>query len=74
MDETQIERLQFHLDTGDYFRVLATIMGFLEETVENGCATVPKEMIDLQCQALTHFRKDLAYLYDHYEILPKQQI
>lgn len=71
MEDTQIERLKFHLESGDYFRLLATMFGFLEETVENKCETVPGEMMDIQCETITRFRKDLEYLHQHYQILPK---
>lgn len=72
MDDTQIERLKFHVDTGDYFRLIGTILGFLEETVENKCQAVPGELMDMQCQTIERFRKDLEYLHHNYQILPKQ--
>lgn len=72
MDDTQIKSLKFHVDTGDYFRVLGTVFGFLEETVESSCKAVPDELMSMQKDVIVKFRTQLEHLHAHYEIIPKQ--
>lgn len=71
MDDTQISRLKFHLETGDYFRVLGTVFGFLEETVESNCKAIPDELMTMEKDAIKKFRAQLEHLHAHYQIVPK---
>lgn len=64
-DDHRIERLEFHLKNGDYFPMLATILGFLQETVKD-CA---KD--NVQYQLVQDVRKDLMHLHKNYTIKPK---
>lgn len=65
-DDHRIERLEFHLKNGDYFPMLATILGFLQETVKD-CA---KD--STQYQLVQDVRKDLMHLHKNYRIEPKE--
>lgn len=64
-DDRRIERLEFHLKSGDYFPMLATILGFVEETVKD-CA---KD--DVQYGLIQKVRKDLMHLHKNYRIEKK---
>ncbi|MDR3548486.1 MAG: hypothetical protein P4M11_09525 [Candidatus Pacebacteria bacterium] len=71
-DEARIEQLDFHLKTGDYFRVLGTILGFLEETLE-GCSNQgAPELIPLELDVIRDTKKNLDYLHENYRITPKE--
>jgi hypothetical protein len=65
-DTDRLARLHFHLKTGDYFPILATILGFIEETV----STYPAKdaMPCLERQLIQGVRKDLMYLHEYYQI------
>lgn len=68
--EPNRERLLFHLKTGDYFAVLATALGFIEEAlVDNKANTIPRAELAL----LRDMRKDLLFLNTRYEIHEKTQ-
>ncbi len=64
-DDRRIERLEFHLNAGDYFPMLATILGFLQETAKD-CA---KD--DVQYELIKKVRKDLMHLHQNYRITKK---
>ncbi len=69
-EEKRLERLDFHLKTGDYFRVLATVLGFLEETVADCTCSAVSDMTPLEQEVIKSLRQDLAYLHDNYRIVP----
>ncbi len=66
-DDDRNARLRVHLDAGDYFSLLATIFGFVEDTcVEHerkGYKTAP-----MTSDAFQKLRGDLIYLQHHYRI------
>ncbi|MHB1770050.1 MAG: hypothetical protein ACYCPH_03165 [Minisyncoccota bacterium] len=66
-DDNQDARLRVHLDAGDYFSLLATIFGFVEDTcVEHerkGYGTAP-----MTSDVFQKLRGDLIYLQHHYHI------
>jgi hypothetical protein len=68
----RIERLKFHLETGDYFPMLATVLGFIEETVSECECTQIVEKVPLETKAVRDARKDLLYLHRNYYIVPKE--
>ena len=62
-DEKQLERLNFHLNTGDYFPMLAAILGFAQETVQDCKCSAEDETVMLETDVLKNARRDLMYLY-----------
>lgn len=60
-------RLRLHLESGDYFSLLATIFGFVEdicvEHERKGYTTTP-----LTSESFQKLRGDLIYLQHHYSI------
>lgn len=67
-DDKRIERLEFHLQAGDYFPFLATVFGFLQETVKD-CA---KD--NTQYEFIQNVRKDLMHLHKNYRITHKDEL
>ena len=59
---------KFHIESGDYFAFVATLMGYLEEasgTCEQICKS-PSE------RKLAHeLRQDLRFVHAHYKIVPR---
>ncbi len=68
-DNERLTRLNFHLETDDYFPFLSTLLGFAEETVASQDCT--QEINAIQLKAIQAARKDLAYLRDNYRITPR---
>ncbi len=61
-------RLQYHLKTGDYFGVLATALGFVEEAFEEKeDSIIPSRELLL----LRDLKKDAQYLHKEYRICEK---
>ncbi|HWU24723.1 MAG TPA: hypothetical protein VN086_03140 [Candidatus Paceibacterota bacterium] len=61
------QRIDYHIRTGDYFSVLATIVGFIEDSLasQNGMTAEQK--------ALAHeLRTDLRYVQANYTIVPRK--
>ena len=68
-DYERLNALTFHVETGDYFPSLATLLGFVEETLAG--ADSAQESISIQLEAVRAARKDLHYLHDHCRIEPR---
>ena len=66
-DTERLARLHYHLKSGDYFPTLATILGFVEETI-SGYQDGPDSMPRLECELIQSVRKDLMYLHEYYSI------
>ena len=67
---TRLKELEFHLESGDYFPLLATVLGFLEEGMRQ-CETGPLETAPVEATVIEDFRRDLIHLHKNYQILPK---
>jgi formate dehydrogenase maturation protein FdhE len=66
-DQERLARLHFHLKSGDYFPTLATILGFVEETISS--LELPQDAMPALERELIHgVRKDLMYLHKYYQI------
>ncbi len=66
--EDEHATLLFHVHTGDYFRVLATICGFAEEVL----AAHADDPATVAVRAAVHgMKEDLLFLHDRYEIREK---
>jgi hypothetical protein len=51
--------------------MLATILGFLEETVKECDCSAEAELAPMEAKVIETVRKDLAYLHQNYHIVPK---
>ena len=64
-------RLDTHLETGDYFALLATVVGSVEDVCrsheEKGYVTAPATSVEFR-----KLRNELIYLHHNYDILPKE--
>ncbi|HEY0010828.1 MAG TPA: hypothetical protein VGB97_02850 [Candidatus Paceibacterota bacterium] len=60
------ERLNFHVESGDFLSYLATRVGFIEEFISScGSADAPE-------RSLAHeLRNDLRYVQAHYKVVPR---
>lgn len=65
-DDRRLERLEFHLKHGDYFPMVATVLGFVEEALAECKSDIVK------AATLKTLKKDLMHLHKHYRITPKQ--
>jgi hypothetical protein len=72
-DVERLARLHFHIKTGDYFPMLATILGFIEDTLDTYPAS-PDTMQTLEKELINSVRKDLMYLHEYYQIELKMQV
>jgi hypothetical protein len=71
-EPARLQQLEFHIKSGDYFPLLATIMGFLEEGIrqcEDGFLTIAP----IESEVIQNVRQDLLHLHKHYQIQPKQE-
>lgn len=69
-DDERLKGLQFHIEQGDYFPFLATIIGMLGESVAQ-CENADEE--SMQAKFVEGLKKDLLYLHEHYEITPRKE-
>ncbi len=65
-----LERLLFHVKAGDYFSTLATILGFVEETIKE---QDHQEKMTYEINTLSQMKEDLVYLNDNFDIKPKRK-
>lgn len=66
------EKLLFHIETGDYFSMTATVLGFVEEKLMQLERANPLQESDSpELQLLRSTRDDLRYLNTHYTVCPK---
>ncbi len=61
----------FHVEHGDYFAMIATILGFVEDAAQK--LEEKDEAVKIAQEQITRLRKDLIYLQEHYCIEPKQK-
>ncbi len=61
--------LIFHVKNGDFFAMLATLLGFVEETAEK--LKEKDEAMSIAEAQIALLRKNLIYLQEHYCIEPK---
>jgi len=72
-DDERIERLHFHLKTGDYFALLATIMGFIEDTLQTAHA-MNEPLKERELGLIRELKKDLMYLHENCVIESKNSL
>ncbi len=64
------ENIELHVRANDYFPMMSTMLGFLEESV--GLCGPNDALTDAQIRAIKAARKDLNYLHQHYRIVPNE--
>jgi hypothetical protein len=63
------EHIDFHIQSGDYFAFLATMMGFMEEALSK-CES---DLVSERERYLAHeLRHDLRYIQANYRIMPRE--
>jgi hypothetical protein len=67
-DDERLARLAFHVERGDYFPFLATVVGLLKETINESAG---REKAATEMDFAESMRKDLLYLHEHYDLVPK---
>ncbi len=70
-DPQRLEQLEFHLKTGDYFPLLATVICALEEGVKACTDGVAHAADFMDHEVLAGLRQDLIYLHKNYQITRK---
>jgi len=63
------ENIELHVRADDYFPMMSTMLGFLEESIS--LCDPMDALSEAQIRAISAARKDLAYLHKHYRIVPK---
>lgn len=69
-EQENLEELHFHVQVGDYFSTLATILGFVEEMILEQDA---KKVMTYELKVLRQVKKDLLYLNANFDIKPKKE-
>lgn len=73
LKEDHIPRLKFHVESGDYFAMLSTILGIVEERImkyeKENARKSPQSSKELEL--LQSLRQDLWYMYENYKIIEK---
>jgi hypothetical protein len=65
------DKINYHINSDDYFAFLATLMGFMEESLGK-CAECNKEIADGPEREIAHdTRHDLRYVQANYKIVPR---
>ncbi|MFA5877183.1 MAG: hypothetical protein WC880_02340 [Candidatus Paceibacterota bacterium] len=67
----QLKQFVFHVENGDYFAMLATLLGFVEETASK--LEEKDEAMKIAEMQIARLRKNLQYLHENYNITPKKK-
>ncbi|MEZ4104420.1 MAG: hypothetical protein R3B60_03990 [Candidatus Paceibacterota bacterium] len=65
-----LDQLHFHVQAGDYFSTLATILGFVEEMIMEQDT---KNAMAYELKVLRQVKKDLLYLNANFDIKAKER-
>lgn len=68
---SQMHELIFHVESGDYFAMLSTLLGFVEETASK--LQEQDEAMKIAEMQIARLRANLKYLQDNYTITPKKK-
>ena len=69
-EDAKHARLTYHLESGDFFNTVATIVGFLEGSLIEHSTENP-ELAAHEVRLAQSLRRDLMFLNEHYRIEPK---
>lgn len=74
MSTDRKQRIHFHVESQDYFATLATIISFLQESMEAEAESVGKSLREIthSSSALKRIHKDLLYLQQQFTIEKKK--
>ena len=74
MSERQ-KRIAFHVHSKDYFATLASVLSFIEESLDKEAEALGKSIKDLRHfnVALKRINKDLIHLQETYSIIRKEK-
>jgi len=67
----EIKQLIFHVENGDYFAMLSTLLGFVEETASK--LEEKDEAMKIAEMQIARLRANLKYLHENYTITPKKK-
>ncbi|MES2135330.1 MAG: hypothetical protein V4449_03765 [Patescibacteria group bacterium] len=67
----EFKQFIFHVDNGDYFAMLSTLLGFVEETASK--LEEKDETMRIAQQQIARLRHNLQYLHENYTITPKKK-
>lgn len=76
MTSDRKKRLQFHIDSRDYFSTLASIITFIVDSIEAEAQIMGRSVKEMthSAAALRRINKDLLYLQANYHIENKAEI
>ena len=66
-DSPREERLAFHIESGDYFPYLASVIGLLKDAART-CNAIP----EAHGAFIEDIQEDLLHLQERYDIVPKE--
>lgn len=69
-NESGHSRLLFHVEKGDYFAVIATLLGFVEDSAHE--LQEKDEAMRIAENQIMQLRQNLIFLQEHYNITPKK--
>lgn len=69
-DAERLARLRFHIEAGDYFPFVATVLGFVKDTLSGRGELTPLER--MQSEQIDALRKDLIHIHERYDLIPKK--
>ncbi len=74
MSTDRKNRLNFHVESHDYFATLASILAFIEESLESEAEAMGKSLKEMthSAGALRRINKDLIYLQQAFRIEKKE--
>lgn len=67
----EFKQLIFHVENGDYFAMLSTLLGFVEEAAAK--LEEKDEAMKIAEAQIARLRANLKYLHDNYTIEPKKK-
>jgi len=68
--KTDKKRIEFHIESGDYFGTLATVLSLVRQSIDSGFrnGSAPNAC----AKVLKRLESDLLYLQNHYEIIERE--
>jgi hypothetical protein len=68
------ERIDYHIESGDYLPLLATMMGFMEEALQSNDNDAANERkTEIALKLARELRQDLRYIGANYRLQPRDE-
>lgn len=68
------ERIDYHIKSGDYLPLVATIMGFMEEALLRSDSPAANDRkIEMALKLARELRQDIRYVSAYYELTPREE-